>query len=220
MSIEQPSVNPANQANQANPVSATGPGARMRQAREAKGIHISMLATTLRVPSVRLQALESENWSDLPDLVFARALAMSVCRQLKIDPKPILDAMPDPDRWQSVRVTAAIGTPLGGMSSSSSRHQRTWMIASLVLLGLALWVGWGMILNQDARPSTSVESPEMPPATDHPHATSANHAADAVAPTVPTVPGTSPADAPAQTQSGSPDHPPAPPSPLQRSSQP
>ena len=150
------------------PPSATGPGGLMRQAREARGLHITLLATTLRVPPERLKALESENWSQLPDLVFARALAMSVCRQLKIDPLPILAAMPDPDPLRSVRVTAAISAPLGGMASPSDGRQRIWLISALVLLALALWVGWGLLLDRDARPSTSVEVPEMPPVTDNP----------------------------------------------------
>lgn len=140
-----------------------GPGAMMRQAREAKGLHLTMLATTLRVPPERLKALETERWTDLPDLVFARALAMSVCRQLKIDPAPVLSAMPDADPRRSVRVTAAISEPLGGMASPSSGAQRTWLMVGLGALVLALWVAWGLLLDQDARPSTSVEVPEMPP---------------------------------------------------------
>jgi cytoskeleton protein RodZ len=135
----------------------------MRHAREAKGLHLTMLATTLRVPPERLKALESERWTDLPDLVFARALAMSVCRQLKIDPAPVLGAMPDADPRRSVRVTAAISEPLGGMASPSSNLQRTWLMVGLGALVLVLWVAWGLLLDQDSRPNTSVEVPEMPP---------------------------------------------------------
>lgn len=177
--------------------SATGPGGMMRQAREARGLHITLLATTLRVPPERLKALESENWSQLPDLVFARALAMSVCRQLKIDPMPILAAMPDPDPLRSVRVTAAISAPLGGMASPADGRQRIWLISALVLLSLALWVGWGLLLDSDARPSTSVEVPEMPPVTDTPATASPSDAAPSEAssggpsssPAAPTSPG-------------------------------
>ncbi|MDI9330005.1 MAG: helix-turn-helix domain-containing protein [Alphaproteobacteria bacterium] len=140
-----------------------GPGAMMRNTRESKGIHITLLATTLRVPVERLKSLETEQWAELPDLVFARALAMSVCRQLKIDPAPVLAAMPDPDPMRSVRVTAANSAPLGGMTNTHVGQSQWWIGVGVALLALLVWFGWGMQLDQDARPSTSVEVPAMPP---------------------------------------------------------
>jgi cytoskeleton protein RodZ len=48
----------------------------------------------LKVPVRKLEALESDRLDLLPDAVFARALAGSVCRNLKIDPGPILALLP------------------------------------------------------------------------------------------------------------------------------
>jgi cytoskeletal protein RodZ len=59
----------------------------LRDARHAAGIHIEALAVALKVPVSKLEALEADNYQVLPDAVFVRALASSVCRSLKIDPK-------------------------------------------------------------------------------------------------------------------------------------
>lgn len=69
-------------------------GAMLRMAREAEGLHIAALAVSLKVSVKRLEALESDRFDLLPDIVFVRALAASVCRALKIDPALILERLP------------------------------------------------------------------------------------------------------------------------------
>jgi cytoskeleton protein RodZ len=69
-------------------------GQMIKEAREAAGLHIGSLSMALKVPVKKLEALESDDWTQLPDVVFARALATSVCRQIKTDSAPILAALP------------------------------------------------------------------------------------------------------------------------------
>ncbi len=69
-------------------------GAMLRDAREAAGLHIGALAVALKVPVNKLEALEHDRVDLLPDAVFARALTASVCRNLKVDPAPILGRLP------------------------------------------------------------------------------------------------------------------------------
>ena len=141
---------------------AEGAGAILRKARESKGMHISFLANTLRIPVARVKALEEDRWSDLPDLVFARALAQSICRQLKIEAAPVLAAMPDPDPLRSVRVTAANSQPLGGLASGSRVTTKRWLMFALVLLALIALV---LALNwvDGDRTNASPQPPEVPP---------------------------------------------------------
>ena len=70
-------------------------GALLRQAREAAGMHIGALSVALKVPVKKLEALEADRLDLLPDAVFARARAASVCRTLKVDPGPILGSLPE-----------------------------------------------------------------------------------------------------------------------------
>jgi cytoskeleton protein RodZ len=69
-------------------------GALLREAREAAGIDVASLAVALKVPVRKLEALEADRFDQLPDAVFVRALAASICRNLKIDPAPILQRLP------------------------------------------------------------------------------------------------------------------------------
>jgi cytoskeleton protein RodZ len=69
-------------------------GAMLRSARELAGLHVAALAVSMKVPVKKLEALESDRLDLLPDSVFVRALASSVCRTLKIDPVPILAKLP------------------------------------------------------------------------------------------------------------------------------
>ena len=73
---------------------AKSAGQLLREAREAQGLHVAALAVALKVPVKKLEALEADRLEELPDAVFVRALASSVCRALKIDPAPILEKLP------------------------------------------------------------------------------------------------------------------------------
>lgn len=72
----------------------TSAGELLRRYREAAGLHVDTLAASLKVPVRKLQALEQDQHDQLTDAVFARALASSVCRTLKVDAQPVLERLP------------------------------------------------------------------------------------------------------------------------------
>ena len=69
-------------------------GDMLREAREAHNLPLDVVASALKVSVAKLEALEMDNIDALPDPVFARALAASLCRALRIDPAPVLAKMP------------------------------------------------------------------------------------------------------------------------------
>ena len=73
-------------------------GARLKAAREARGLHVVNLAVTLKVPPRKIEALEADRWSEVGDAVFVRALAQAVCRQLGADAQPVLERLPKLER--------------------------------------------------------------------------------------------------------------------------
>ena len=75
-------------------VPQTTAGQLLRQAREAAGVELLPLAMSLKVSVKKLEALEADRFDQLPDAVFVRALASSVCRALKIDAAPVLALLP------------------------------------------------------------------------------------------------------------------------------
>jgi cytoskeleton protein RodZ len=120
-------------------------GDLLREAREAHGLHIEMVAAALKVPPQKLIALEADDIAALPDPVFARALASSVCRALRIDSGPVLAKLPgaqraalaEADRTLKASVVSRKPRWNGGRSSGlPSRALLT--VVGLLLVGAAL----------------------------------------------------------------------------------
>lgn len=99
----------------------SGAGALLRAAREAQGLHIAMLAVSLKVPITKLEALEAERYDLLPDTVFVRALAASVCRALGIDAAPVLAALPRSDMPKIKASVAGLNTTFNDVPRGSGR---------------------------------------------------------------------------------------------------
>lgn len=121
------------------PVGQPGAGALLKQAREAAGLHIAALAVLLKVPVKKLEALESDRFDLLPDVVFVRALASSVCRSLKIDSSIILSLLPQTHvpklTYQSSGINEPFRSPGDGPGPSLwARVSRPAVLAGTLLL--------------------------------------------------------------------------------------
>lgn len=95
-------------------------GGMLKEARQASGMHIAALAVALKVPVNKLEALEADNYSVLPDTVFVRALASSVCRTLKVDAAPILALLPQSHSPRLAADSAGLNAPVKGRAVKSS----------------------------------------------------------------------------------------------------
>lgn len=117
-------------------------GALLRAARQSQGLDIATLAALLKVPVHKLQALEQDQPALLADPVFARALAASMCRILKLDPATVLHRLPAIAAFKVTSQNRGINTPFRGRSSSRNVVP-FWSHISrpAVLLGLALLLG-------------------------------------------------------------------------------
>lgn len=115
-------------------------GDLLREAREAHNLHLDVVAAALKVSSQKLQALENDDIAALPDPVFARALAASVCRALHIDPAPVLAKLPGAVRPGLAEADRSINTSFRS-SASRSRSRAIGGLpsrAGLVVVGLLL----------------------------------------------------------------------------------
>ena len=114
-------------------------GALLRAAREAHGLHIGALAVALKVPVKKLEALEADRYELLPDAVFTRALASSVCRTLKIDASPVLERLPQKSGLQLDQTGWGINAPFrdvnaGQRFSAAAQVSRPAIFAVIALL--------------------------------------------------------------------------------------
>lgn len=127
--------------NAANAVRGATAGTLIRQAREQAGLHIGALAVSLKVPVKKLEALEGDRLAELPDIVFARALAATVCRILKVDSVAVLAALPQTVTKSSGNVG---GTAKPAFRSTGHNPQRSILeklTRPFMLMGVAFAVG-------------------------------------------------------------------------------
>ena len=141
----------------------------LQQSREAAGLHIAALAAALKVPVKKLEALEAGRYEELPDLTFARALASSACRHLKIDPGPVLEQIPFGRTPTLGDTPNTINAPFKPAQEGANTPAVEWMrrpavLASLLLVlaaaGLLLSPDWGPTIDQfrQAAPSAAVDA--------------------------------------------------------------
>lgn len=153
-------------------------GTLLRMAREAAGMHIEALAVTLKVPVARVRALEADDYAVLTDAVFARALASSICRVLKIDAVPILALMPTGQvprlepQLQNTKATFRDGTEPSRVGPMLAWvRQPTFIVVALLLAGAGVllwapgWVEQAAVWADKARASVSALQPAPAPAS-------------------------------------------------------
>jgi cytoskeleton protein RodZ len=167
------------------PVAVTSPpadgqqsaGQLLRAAREATGLHIAALAVAMKVPVKKLEALEADRLGELPDAVFVRALAGSMCRALKIDPAPVLSRLPQTAAPRFVRDDRGINMPYSAPDFHDSKSLKVLVTKPVFLVVLALLIGaLAVLLVPESR--NAVPSADVPVAA--PGATSAEAIAPAV----------------------------------------
>lgn len=116
-------------------------GALLREARQSQGLDIATLAALLKVPLHKLQALEQDRLDLLPDPVFARALASSMCRILKLDPAPVLHRLPAISAFKVTSQNRGINAPFRARSGRHAAPLWAHISRPAVLVGLALLLG-------------------------------------------------------------------------------
>lgn len=156
---------------------AASAGALLREARQAQGLHIAVLAASIKVSQRKLEALEADRYDELPDATFTRALAKTVCRSLKIDPAPVLALLPQhqvDDRLAHVsqginaRFRDAPGRESADLSAFSS--PAVWGPA-LLIVGAAIVYFWPQgwmpdLAANGGAPATAASAPEAGVATE------------------------------------------------------
>ena len=131
------------QPQDASSVSATPTAGQMlRAAREARGLHLAVLSVNLKVSVRQLEALEADRHEALKGAAFVRALALSVCRQLKLDPSAVMAALPKGDAPKVLEPVAKVAAHSPVRSSSRQRSNKglsrqVLLLAVLMLAGVA-----------------------------------------------------------------------------------
>jgi cytoskeleton protein RodZ len=127
-------------------ISPSTAGALLKAARQQAGLHLAVLSVNLKVPVRQLEALEADQYPADQSPVFARALAASMCRQLRVDPAPVLALMPMSANYLephgAVRQAYVAPADLGRVRRASTDvPTKAWWAAGamLVLIAVLIW---------------------------------------------------------------------------------
>lgn len=162
----------------AGPVAEPTAGRLLREARERQGLHIAALAASIKVTQKKLELLEADRFDALPDATFTRALALTVCRALKVDPAAILRLLPPPAGHRLEQLGEGLNAPFRERPGSliqrdGSSFVFSWVfwLTTLILVAAAVMyflpAGWlGMAgWRGAARVSIGVSGPAASDAT-------------------------------------------------------
>ena len=150
------------------PAAAVSAGALLRQARQAQGVALGDLAATLKVPVEKLQALEDEDWQRLPDVVFLRALAQTICRTLHLEAAPVLALLPQ-QKVTALAPQGKLNAPMRergvpSILATNTKHSPwPWVVLLLIVLGGGGYLGVQWMAPEWVRGvSTTVSAPSDP----------------------------------------------------------
>lgn len=159
-------------------------GSLLRQARQARGLHIAALAASMKVAPQKLELLETDRFDELPGATFTRALAQTVCRSLKIDPAPVLALLPQPVDRGLDHVSVGLNEPFrdrpGRRVPTDLAFLKSPVVLGAILLVLAALAVYLLPSDWLQEPLKRLETTSAPPATDAPPPSAGEASASAV----------------------------------------
>jgi cytoskeleton protein RodZ len=90
----------------------SGPGARLKAARESAGLSLDQAAQQLKLAPRQVRALEDEDYEHLPGRTFTRGFVRNYARLLNLDPEALLALLPDAGHAAALDSPALLPTGL------------------------------------------------------------------------------------------------------------
>lgn len=125
---------------------AAGPGGRLRAARRAMNVEVREVADALNLPPASIEAIERNDFAELPNIVFARGYVRAYAKLVELDPEPVVAAFqsaakPTSEPQPTVAVSSipesqGLGPRLAQWRNAAERYVRSNPQMFLGLLGL------------------------------------------------------------------------------------
>jgi cytoskeleton protein RodZ len=137
-----------------------GPGARLKEVREAQGLDLSRAASLLHLSEDKLEALEADDYSGMPGSVFVQGYLRNYARLLGVPVEPLVSAYREfsggEERQPNLRISR-VRHEVG--SGHGLVRLMTWGIVLGLIVLVAIW--WQGYLQWPLQPGvvTTTESP-------------------------------------------------------------
>lgn len=124
-------------------VTTAGPGQRLAEAREAQGLALEDVASQLRLSLHILQALERDDYDQLPPAAFVTGYLRSYARLLGLPEQEILDSFTGAAKVPTVGAVARSQPPQVRASDPPVRLVTYLVFGGLILLSIFWWISQG-----------------------------------------------------------------------------
>ncbi len=150
-------------------------GARLRAAREKRGVSLKQIANTTRISVMSLEALERSDLARLPGGIFTRSFVRAYAQEVGLDPDRTIQDFIAELPPEAATATARSGAIEDGEKLESDRRAVTTavrlLLISVPIIGLVVYYGAGRVpaaletpreVVADA-PASRSEAPPAPP---------------------------------------------------------
>ncbi len=133
-------------------------GPRLRDARERRGLSLRQIATTTKIATVALEALESGEFSRLPGGIYSRAFVRAYAAEVGLDPEEsVADFVAEQSLQERdaarIRIRPAVSADDRAFLARQQRAVRIFqvvaVVAALAVLALVVWLAWAYWLRSD-----------------------------------------------------------------------
>ena len=118
-------------------------GNALREARMSQNLSVDEISNRIKFAPRQIEALESDDFTHLPEIAFVRGFVRSYARLLQLDDVALLAALPhSPEQSLSMEAKALTEVPYPDIYTER-KHNIIWLSAALavaILLGLAAWL--------------------------------------------------------------------------------
>ena len=120
----------------------TSLGVTLRKARERLGLSLDDVASQIKFATYQIEALENDDFRQLPEMAFVRGFVRNYARILQLDAQSLLDSLPQPELNSLHMLQDSVEMPFPD-AHSAQRQNLIWLGAALLLavlvVAFAVW---------------------------------------------------------------------------------
>lgn len=170
--MEQPTENGSVQGESPAPAAAVSAaislGTTLREARERLGLSITDVVNQTKLAPRQIEALEAEDYRNLPEMAFVRGFVRSYAKILQLDEQPLLAALPKTSAPTQPLMPDSVEAPFPD-AYSPRRQNLVWLAIALLLAVLVVaFAVWHFTAPPTKLKETQVEMPDPSPENTRP----------------------------------------------------
>ena len=161
--MEQPPENNTEQDNSSAAMPQASLGTMLRDAREQLGLSVADVAAQTKFAPRQIEALEADDFKNLPETAFLRGFVRSYAKILNLDAETLLEALPQAKAPTAELIPASVDVPF---PKDNSAQKNLLMLVAALLIGLIVagFIVWHFTSPLKQAKVEKVETPVSLPA--------------------------------------------------------